>query len=191
MSVNQVALAWTLMALQGGRRLYESLTLTKPSESKMWVGLWGIGIAYYIAIGVSVWIEGIPVLNATENPLSALKFSKPSLKTFIAVPLFVLASGVQHDCHEHLARLKKYTLPWHPHFQRIVCPHYTSECLIYIAIAVAAAPKGHLFNRTMLAGLCFVTSNLAVTADSTRKWYIEKFGADQLKGRWRMVPFIY
>jgi 3-oxo-5-alpha-steroid 4-dehydrogenase 3 len=59
MSVNQVALAWTLMALQGGRRLYESLTLTKPSESKMWIGLWGIGIAYYIFIGVSVWIEGI------------------------------------------------------------------------------------------------------------------------------------
>jgi len=207
MSVNQVALAWTLMALQGGRRLYESLTLTKASESKMWIGLWGIGIAYYIVIGVSVWIEGIrkspctkslsrklivkAVLNATENPLSAVELSKPSLKTFIAVPLFVLASGVQHDCHEHLAMLKKYTLPWHPHFQRIVCPHYTSECLIYIAIAVAAAPKGHLFNRTMLAGFCFVASNLAVTADSTRKWYIEKFGADQLKGRWRMLPYIY
>ncbi|KAM3070249.1 3-oxo-5-alpha-steroid 4-dehydrogenase [Clarireedia jacksonii] len=191
MSINQIALAWTLMTLQGGRRLYESLTLTKPSSSKMWVGLWGIGIAYYIVIGVSIWIEGTPALNATENPLSAVEFSKPSLKTFIAVPLFVLASGVQHDCHEHLAMLKKYTLPWHPHFQRIVCPHYTSECLIYIAIAVAAAPEGHLFNRTMLAGFCFVASNLAVTADSTRKWYVEKFGAEQLKGRWRMLPFIY
>lgn len=59
MTVNQVTLAWTLMALQGSRRVYESLTLTKPSQSKMWVGLWAIGIAYYLFMGISVWIEGI------------------------------------------------------------------------------------------------------------------------------------
>jgi 3-oxo-5-alpha-steroid 4-dehydrogenase 3 / polyprenol reductase len=59
MTVNQVFLAWLLMAVQGGRRLYETLTLTKPSQSKMWFGLWLLGIAYYIFIGLSVWIEGI------------------------------------------------------------------------------------------------------------------------------------
>ncbi|KAG4438351.1 hypothetical protein IFR05_006157 [Cadophora sp. M221] len=58
MTVNQAFLAWLFMAFQGTRRLYESLTLTKPSQSKMWVGLWLIGMAYYIFIGVSVWIEG-------------------------------------------------------------------------------------------------------------------------------------
>jgi 3-oxo-5-alpha-steroid 4-dehydrogenase 3 len=40
MSLRQVALAWLLMTLQGVRRLYESLTLTKPSQAKMWFGLW-------------------------------------------------------------------------------------------------------------------------------------------------------
>lgn len=59
MTVNQLTLSWTLMALQGSRRLYESFTLTKPSQSKMWVGLWAIGIAYYLFMGISVWIEGI------------------------------------------------------------------------------------------------------------------------------------
>jgi 3-oxo-5-alpha-steroid 4-dehydrogenase 3 len=59
MTANQVLLAWALMSIQGSRRLYESITLTKPSKSKMWVGLWAIGIAYYIAMGISVWIEGI------------------------------------------------------------------------------------------------------------------------------------
>lgn len=59
MTINQVFLAWLFMALQGSRRLYESITLTKPSASKMWVGLWVIGIAYYIFIGITVWIEGI------------------------------------------------------------------------------------------------------------------------------------
>jgi 3-oxo-5-alpha-steroid 4-dehydrogenase 3 len=59
MTVNQILLAWGFMALQGARRLYECLTLTKPSKSKMWIGLWLVGIVYYIIMGVSVWIEGI------------------------------------------------------------------------------------------------------------------------------------
>lgn len=40
MSISQAFLAWLFMAIQGTRRLYECLTLTKPSQSKMWVGLW-------------------------------------------------------------------------------------------------------------------------------------------------------
>lgn len=59
MTINQVFLAWLFMAIQGSRRLHESLTLTKASQSKMWVGLWLIGIAYYIFMGLSVWIDGI------------------------------------------------------------------------------------------------------------------------------------
>jgi 3-oxo-5-alpha-steroid 4-dehydrogenase 3 len=39
--------------------------------------------------------------------------------------------------------------------------------------------------------LGFVISNLAVTADSTRRWYLEKFGPDQFKGRMRMLPYVY
>jgi 3-oxo-5-alpha-steroid 4-dehydrogenase 3 len=113
------------------------------------------------------------------------------MKTFIAVPIFMLASGIQHNCHEYLASLKKYTLPENQLFQLMICPHYTSECLVYVAIAIVSAPKGQLFNKTVLAGLGFVISNLAVTADSTRKWYVEKFGAEKLKGRWRMVPYVY
>jgi len=107
------------------------------------------------------------------------------------MPLFLLASVVQYKCHKHLASLKKYTLPEHPFFQATVCPHYTSECLIYVAIAIAAAPGDRLLNRTVLAGLGFVVSNLGVTADSTRKWYVEKFGKEKLEGRWRMVPYVY
>jgi len=59
MTVNQVLLAWCFMTIQGTRRLYESITLTKPSQSKMWVGIWLLGIAFYIFMGISIWIEGI------------------------------------------------------------------------------------------------------------------------------------
>jgi len=191
MTVNQVFLAWLLMALQGSRRLYECLTLTKPSQSKMWVGHWALGIAYYIVIGLSVWIEGISALNVVKSPANLLSLAKPSMKTLIATPIFLIASGIQHNCHENLASLKKYTLPQRPMFRLIVCPHYTSECLIYVALAVVAAPRGQILNKTLLTGLMFVVANLAVTADSSRKWYIQKFGAEKLKGRWRMVPYVY
>jgi 3-oxo-5-alpha-steroid 4-dehydrogenase 3 len=113
------------------------------------------------------------------------------MKTYIAVPIFLLASGIQHDCHEHLASLKKYTVPQRYWFQWVLCPHYTSECLIYVAIAIVAAPQGQILNKTLLASLGFVASNLAVTADSTRKWYIEKFGVENLAAHWRMIPYVY
>ncbi|KAG0652144.1 Ankyrin repeat domain-containing 11 [Hyphodiscus hymeniophilus] len=190
MTGNQVLLAWSMMSIQGTRRLYESLALTKPSKSKMWVGLWAIGIAFYVAMGITVWIEGITTLDVDQPMASLLEFSRPSLRTAIAVPLFLLASGVQHECHKHLASLKKYTLPDNPYFQSVVCPHYTSEILVYVAFAIAAAPKGQVANRTVLAGLGFVVSNLGVTADSTRKWYVEKFGEEKVKRRWRMVPVL-
>ncbi|PVH72118.1 hypothetical protein DL98DRAFT_470822 [Cadophora sp. DSE1049] len=181
MTVNQVFLAWLFMAFQGTRRLYESLTLTKPSQSKMWVGLWLVGMAYYVFIGLSVWIEGTGMFF----------LGSPSLKTCIAVPMFLLASSIQHTCHKHLASLKKYTLPQQYWFQKVVCPHYTSECMIYVAIAIVAAPPGQWLNKTVLAGLGFVASNLGVTADSTRRWYVKKFGAEKLAGRWKMVPYLY
>jgi 3-oxo-5-alpha-steroid 4-dehydrogenase 3 len=59
MTVNQVLLAWSLMMAQGTRRLYESVAFTKPSQSQMWAGLWVIGMAFYLFMGISVWIEGI------------------------------------------------------------------------------------------------------------------------------------
>lgn len=59
MTVNQVVLAWSFMAAQGLRRLYECLALEKPSQSRMWIGIWLLGILYYLVMGVSVWIEGI------------------------------------------------------------------------------------------------------------------------------------
>lgn len=40
MSIQQLIIAWLLMAVQGTRRLYESIIFAKPSQAKMWIGLW-------------------------------------------------------------------------------------------------------------------------------------------------------
>ena len=126
-----------------------------------------------------------------NGPLAKVQFSRPSVKTLVAVTMFCLASLAQNVCHVHLASLKKYSLPEHPFFRSIICPHYTFECVIYLAIAIQSAPEGQLINGTVLAGLMFVGSNLAVTADSTRKWYAEKFGEKAIANRWRMIPYIF
>ena len=188
MTVEQVYLAWTLMAAQGTRRLYESITLAKPTSSTMWFVHWCLGIGFYLAMGIAVWIEGLPAIISSRSILS---FSAPSIRTLLCLAIFILASGVQHDCHNYLASLKKYTFPTHPAFQQVLCPHYLAECLIYVALTFIAAPKGAMINKTIFTGLMFVSVNLGITAETSREWYTRKFGEKEVSGKWRMVPYVY
>jgi len=98
---------------------------------------------------------------------------------------------VQHDCHAYLASLKKYTLPNHPAFLTVICPHYFAECIIYLALSMLASPPEYFVNRTMFCGLVFVAVNLGVTADGTKAWYEQKFGKENVQSRARMIPFIF
>ena len=58
MSMDQIVLVWSLMTVQGVRRLFESYFVTKHSESRMWFVHWYMGVAFYLAMGVAIWIEG-------------------------------------------------------------------------------------------------------------------------------------
>jgi 3-oxo-5-alpha-steroid 4-dehydrogenase 3 len=102
-----------------------------------------------------------------------------------------MASGLQHDCHHHLASLKKYTIPSHPLFTWLVCPHYTAECFIYLSLAFLSAPQGELLNKTVASALVFVVINLGITASTTKQWYSEKFGVDSVRQKWKMIPGIF
>ena len=134
---------------------------------------------------------GTETLRNTTSLRPYLALSAPSIRTMICVPVFLLSSGIQHDCHTYLASLPKYTLPTHPIFQSLICPHYTTECLIYISLAFLAAPEGAWINRTILMGLVFVSVNLGVTASTTKEWYEMKFGKEKVSGRWKMLPLIF
>ncbi|CAK43231.1 uncharacterized protein An18g04290 [Aspergillus niger] len=170
MSIHQVFLCWALMLIQGARRLYECKAFAKPSASRMWFVHWLVGLAFYLAVSVTI---------------------APSLRTFVCIPLFLIASGIQHDCHHYLFSLKKYTLPTHPIFRRIVCPHYTAECVIYLSLALLGAPKGEVVNKSLLSALVFVVINLGVTAANTRHWYMRKFGEESVRERSNMIPWVY
>jgi 3-oxo-5-alpha-steroid 4-dehydrogenase 3 / polyprenol reductase len=191
MSFNQLVLCCLLLIIQGSRRLYESTVLTKPSMSQMWVGHYLLGLLYYAAMGVAIWIEGAPALMSTDEPFGNAMISAPSLSTFLFLPIFSFASGIQHDAHLYLNSLRKYELPSHPAFHSLISPHYTAECIIYFSLMFLAAPKGQLVNTTLLAAFIFVVVELGVSADISRRWYLQKFGADRVGHRRRMIPGIW
>lgn len=117
--------------------------------------------------------------------------SASSLKILVAAPVFLYAWVNQYRCHAHLAGLKKYSLPTAGLFRHLVCPHYTYECLLYLSMAVAAAPDRELCNKTLLCAVVFVLVNLGVTASGTRRWYAGKFGEAAVAQKWNMIPFIF
>ncbi|KAK4190106.1 hypothetical protein QBC35DRAFT_378764 [Podospora australis] len=187
-TILQVAVGWTMMFLQGTRRVYEHAVIIKPSStSTMWVVHWLLGLFFYLAISVSIWVEGSgAIMNKTATTAQT-----ELIKIMVAVPAFLFAWVNQYKCHKHLAGLKKYSLPTEGMFRWFVCPHYTCECLLYLSMAVATAPKGTVVNQTLLSAVVFVAVNLGVTAAGTRKWYAAKFGSERIAGRWNMIPFVF
>ncbi|KAF7187371.1 Polyprenol reductase, partial [Pseudocercospora fuligena] len=203
MTVSQVQVAWLAMFAQGSRRLYESIALARPSQSRMWVGHWALGILFYICTSIAVWVEGGSVIRDHDFSVNDLTFVGLTLRTFLGTTIFILASGLQHDCHSYLAALKaskkgekaapgsQYRLPDHPAWNLSLTPHYFAECLIYLSLAVIAAPRGSVLNWTFVSALTFVAINLGVTAYGTKEWYKQKFGDQAVYRRARMIPFIY
>jgi 3-oxo-5-alpha-steroid 4-dehydrogenase 3 / polyprenol reductase len=57
-SIHQVVLAWTCFLLHTGRRLLECLYIQKQGKSRMWITHYLLGMVFYAATAVSIWIEG-------------------------------------------------------------------------------------------------------------------------------------
>ncbi|XP_044724275.1 3-oxo-5-alpha-steroid 4-dehydrogenase domain-containing protein [Hirsutella rhossiliensis] len=187
--MGRVFLAWSMLALQGARRLYECFRVVKPGRTPMLPAHWILGLAFYTVMNTAVWIHGSgPIIASwkSRDPPVLLTTRVP-----LTLALFFTAWFKQYECHRYLASLKKYTLPSEGLFSHLVCPHYTCECFIYLAIALMAAPAGSLFNASLLCGLTFVAVNLGVTAHGTKQWYVDKFGTERVAGKWKMIPFVF
>ncbi|KAI8952775.1 hypothetical protein F4801DRAFT_588655 [Xylaria longipes] len=188
MTMSQVVLVWFLMGLQGARRLYEYLAVLRPSSSSMWIIHWLLGNGFYLCTSVSIWVEGSRAIQYSGRSRSGIEF--PPLKSVIASFVFLIAWFMQYRCHRYLAGLRKYSLPDEGLFRYFVCPHYTCECLLYLSMAVLAAPEGQFYNRTLICACLFVSVNLGVTANGTKIWYGEKFGK-KVQGKWKMIPIVF
>lgn len=71
-TLGQAALGWLMLFLQGARRVYEHAAVMRPSKSTMWVVHWLLGLAFYLAISVSIWVEasgnGFPSSRSCNDP---------------------------------------------------------------------------------------------------------------------------
>ncbi|OAL52991.1 hypothetical protein IQ07DRAFT_677781 [Pyrenochaeta sp. DS3sAY3a] len=178
----RLQIVWALMLLQGVRRMLESYAYTSSSKSSMWFAHWILGLAFYVTINIAIWIEG-PSTSASAWRVAVL------------VPAILTAHALQHSYHAYLYRLraenKGYQLPSHPLFPNLLCPHYSCEIAIYALLSILAAPESRMLNWTLVCGTIFVATNLGVTAVGTKEWYMEKFGAEKVGPRKRMLPGIW
>jgi 3-oxo-5-alpha-steroid 4-dehydrogenase 3 len=145
----------------------------------MWFAHWILGLLFYVTINMAIWVE-----------TPAGQFGGWAL-----VPAVLTAQMLQHSYHAYLYRLrvenKGYQLPSHAMFPDLLCPHYTCEVAMYALLSLLAAPRDSVVNWTLLCGTIFVATNLGVTAVGTKEWYVEKFGADKVASRKRMIPGVW
>jgi 3-oxo-5-alpha-steroid 4-dehydrogenase 3 len=174
-------IVWALMLLQGVRRMLESYFFTSTSKSRMWFAHWVLGLLFYITINVAIWVE-TPARRGDW------------WGEYMLVPAIVLAQTRQHYYHDYFYRLrtqnKDYQLPENT-IGNTLCPHYFWEIMIYAIMSFLAAPAERWVNWTLVCATIFVATNLGVTAVGTKQWYMEKFGAEKVGLRKRMIPWIW
>ncbi|OCK84210.1 hypothetical protein K432DRAFT_289434 [Lepidopterella palustris CBS 459.81] len=198
MSLFQVHLVLSFQFLQGLRRLLESHCYTSTSTSQMWIGHYMLGLLFYLTINIAIWIEGLPALLNPSSPPTSFSFLTPTLTLSLLLPLLLASHILQNNYHAYLFHLRTrtrfattYTLPSQPPFSSLLCPHYTVEVLIYILLALLAIPPGQTLNLTLSTAAIFVAVNLGVTANGTKEWYLESFGAENVGRRKRIVPWVW
>ena len=78
----------------------------------------------------------------------------------------------------------RYGTPSGGWFDRVVCPHYAAEVLLYAGLCAMVGKEGVWVNLAMLAA---VFGNLALAARRQREWY-EANAPGYVRGRWAMIP---
>lgn len=127
MTLDQIIVTWVLMLLQGVRRVYECLEFTKPSNARMWIGHWALGVWFYASMSVAVWIEGARRFWSCENPCLAVL-------TFFPFPSNSAQGVFQFLALDHRASIAPYLcwlLDFYPCFRcaaRLPCiPGFPEE----------------------------------------------------------------
>ncbi|KAF2668512.1 hypothetical protein BT63DRAFT_479920 [Microthyrium microscopicum] len=157
------------------RRLYESITLTRPSTSRMWIGHYVMGLLHY-----------------TLAPIALIADPAPSADLLYILPfaLALLAFSIaQHKQHVYLASLPRgpdYILPNGGAFSKALAPHYGCEVGIYVCL-LGMRLSGGGWDWTVASMLGFVVINLGVSVRETRRVYRERFG-DVVEGKGLMWP---
>ncbi|OXB83844.1 UNVERIFIED_CONTAM: hypothetical protein H355_003056 [Colinus virginianus] len=180
-----------LLWLHSFQRLAECLYTSVFSNGVIHIVQYCFGIGYYIAVGSTVLCQ-VPtnVRNGEELSVQILWYH------IIGIVMYIWASLHQHRCLVILANLRKsksgkvlslnHSIPFGDWFERVSCPHYFAELLIYISMAITFG----FHNVTWWFVVMYVFFNQALAAVLCHEFYQEKF-TSYPKHRKAFVPFIF
>jgi 3-oxo-5-alpha-steroid 4-dehydrogenase 3 len=150
----------------------------------MWIGHYLMGLGFYLAANLAAGVE---------MGQHAASHSRLDYWTVAFICLWMLATVQQARLHSYFRHLPKgvYSSPKFPAFAglHVLTPHYFFEIMIYVSMAGVAGNNG--FNKTMSCVAVFVAVNLGVTAAGTWEWYWVTFGEDAVRGKSRMIPYLW
>lgn len=188
------ALCILLYTIHLTRRLFESFFVHDYSTSSVQsVVVHLLGIGFYIVAVVSMFTDTCLLSShSSHNRFSSIfeLFSRLSIVQYLLVALFFLAMFAQNSIHRSLRDLRllnsssSYLLPQGGAFCYVCCPHYTSEIMIYLALALL---RSHMLQTLTLI---WTASNLIVTGQRQLRWYTDKF-RERVPRNWKsVIPFV-
>ncbi|XP_064917015.1 polyprenol reductase [Columba livia] len=180
-----------LLWLHSCRRLAECLWTSVFSSGVIHVVQYCFGIVYYIAVGSTVLCQ-VPANVRNGKELSV----QISWYHVVGVVMYIWASLHQHRCLVILANLRRsksgkvvslsHSVPFGDWFERVSCPHYFAELLIYVSMAITLG----FHNVTWWCVVMYVLFNQALAAVLCHEFYQKNFSSYP-KHRKALIPFIF
>uniref|UniRef100_A0A8C8VGX4 Polyprenal reductase n=1 Tax=Pelusios castaneus TaxID=367368 RepID=A0A8C8VGX4_9SAUR len=180
-----------LLWLHSFRRLIECLCISVFSNGALHIVQYCFGLGYYIAIGLTVLCQ-VPANASKGKDL----FMQICWYHILGILIYIWASVHQHRCHVILANLRKnksgkvvnlgHSVPFGDWFDRVSCPHYFAELLIYISMAITFG----FHNLTWWLLVMYVLFNQALAAVLCHEFYVNKFSSYPTH-RKAFIPFLF
>ncbi|NWS66008.1 PORED reductase, partial [Crotophaga sulcirostris] len=180
-----------LLWLHSCRRLAECLWTSVFSKGVIHIVQYCFGLAYYIAVGSTVLCQ-VPTNIRNGKELSV----RISWYHIAGVVMYLWASLHQHKCLVILANLRKtksgqvvslsHSVPFGDWFERVSCPHYFAELLIYVSMAITFGFR----NVTWWCVVMCVLFNQALAAILCHEFYQKNFSSYP-KHRKAFIPFVF
>nr|XP_039265515.1 polyprenol reductase-like [Styela clava] len=178
-------LAFTLILIQGCRRLYECIYVSKFSKQAT------INSFHYF-LGVFFYIFEPLTIVSKIGAIEKLPSGDIELRHFVGIILFVVASHYQNQSFHIFAKLRKtsdkseYKIPTGDLFEIVSCPHYFTEILIYTALTFIVGFSHYSWRYAIV----FVIVIHIGMAKMSHEWYLSTF-KQYPKHRRALIPFVY
>lgn len=194
-SLHRRKLAFILLYIQAGRRLIETVYVTRFSpRARMNILHYAMGLIFYLGLCLNCFLSLVFFYaNASVPWQDQMRLWKTNFgwSEVLLVIFFLMLQVDQFQNHRHLASLQKYSVPTFGFFKYVSCAHYMDEVLIYGTIALIVNRKVQsldVFDINYLFSFLFVLVNLAISSRETHKFYRANFSS--FKTPFSIIPFI-